>query len=397
MELRSMGRREPLLFKGFLSKPTNIFHPQAKYTLLEHPSQTIPHAIFHACIGVRLRLPDMPCMKRACRIKKRRRYIGQHPGTKSGRRPAVRPRINRLPTAGQPPVVFPHRFTYDFVCSCFRGDVQDSCLRCLGMQEGRVSLGRTDPLASHPAPSRPAPPPRSAPPRTVPPVVCPGLGFDKYFMHALVLGCVYLPRLNNEWRLFCCMPPCGVAINALVDIRLRKKPQTDEPDLSPDCASRLVLNNILAKPVSSSIQLSARACLTGVCERNHIHPEKNAIGGTGFQSTNSGDGRRSLPLGCMAKACAKNITFLCAGTPCIHSVDECVEKMALFPGLPGSHAPSKAGCFISCVHQQCHQKATLASGQRPKDPKTKDGTQKPMARRCTKDPNKDHWTKDVIR
>ena len=97
---------------------------------------------------------------------RRRLYIGQQPGTKSARGPADN-------TAGQPLVVFLHRFTWDFGCSCFRGDVQDSRLRWSGSQEGRLSSLRTDPSAS-----RPAPPPRRAPARPDLPVVCPGFGPD---------------------------------------------------------------------------------------------------------------------------------------------------------------------------------------------------------------------------
>ena len=57
--------------------------------------------------------PDMPCMKRVYRVPghalhekglqrqiRRRRYIGQQPGTKSASRPADKPVINRWSTAG---------------------------------------------------------------------------------------------------------------------------------------------------------------------------------------------------------------------------------------------------------------------------------------------------------
>ena len=58
--------------------------------------------------------------------------------------------------------MFPHRFTWDFVCPCFRRVVQDSCLRCPCGQEGRSSPGRTVPSASRPAPPRRAAPSRPA-------------------------------------------------------------------------------------------------------------------------------------------------------------------------------------------------------------------------------------------
>ena len=68
--------------------------------------------------------------------------------------------INRLPTAGQLRALIPQRFTLEFPCLCFRGVVQDICLRCPGGQEGRLCPARTNPSAFHPAgpalPGRPA-------------------------------------------------------------------------------------------------------------------------------------------------------------------------------------------------------------------------------------------------
>ena len=43
--------------------------------------------------------PDMPCMKKVHRVKYMRRSIGQQPGTKSGRLPEDKLRINRGSTA----------------------------------------------------------------------------------------------------------------------------------------------------------------------------------------------------------------------------------------------------------------------------------------------------------
>ena len=74
----------------------------------------------------------------------RRRYIGQLPGTKSGRGPADKPRVLLL-----------HRFTSGFLCSCFQGHVQEGCIRSSGEEEGRLFPGQTDPSAARP---RPAPP-----------------------------------------------------------------------------------------------------------------------------------------------------------------------------------------------------------------------------------------------
>ena len=94
------------------------------------------------------------------------------------RRALAVPVINRLQTARQPRALFLQRFTYDFACSCFWGEVQAMCLRCLGGYEGRLSPGRT-------VLPDPAPPPRRAP-RPDPPVVCPGFGFDSYIIPGYV-------------------------------------------------------------------------------------------------------------------------------------------------------------------------------------------------------------------
>ena len=86
-----------------------------------------------------------------------------------GRRAAVVPRTNRLSTGRQPDVLFPLRFKSDFLCSCFRvlpksrsGQLSTTPRG----QEGRLSSGRTDPLASRP--TRTAPPLRRASPRPAP-------------------------------------------------------------------------------------------------------------------------------------------------------------------------------------------------------------------------------------
>ena len=66
------------------------------------------------------------------------------------------PVTNRLSAAGQSRVLFLHRFTKDFACSCFRGDVQATCLRCF--RECRTELFPRR-LANSPARPRQATPP----------------------------------------------------------------------------------------------------------------------------------------------------------------------------------------------------------------------------------------------
>ena len=88
-----------------------------------------------------------------------RRYIGQQPATKSARGPAAKPLVNRLSTGGQPFVLFLHRFTLDFLCSCLLRDVQNNFLRHPGGLEGRLPSGPTEMSAPCSAQLRPAPPP----------------------------------------------------------------------------------------------------------------------------------------------------------------------------------------------------------------------------------------------
>ena len=66
--------------------------------------------------------------------------------------------FNRGVTARQPVIVFPHRFTWDFACSCFWRNVQEFCIRCLGGYEGCLSPVRTVMSVSHPARPRLADP-----------------------------------------------------------------------------------------------------------------------------------------------------------------------------------------------------------------------------------------------
>ena len=72
----------------------------------------------------------------------------------------------RLSAAGQSRVLFLHRFTWDFACSCFRGNVQATCLRCFGGCGEGLFPRRTVLLANSPARPRPATPP-CAPTRLV--------------------------------------------------------------------------------------------------------------------------------------------------------------------------------------------------------------------------------------
>ena len=62
----------------------------------------------------------------------------------------------------------PIRFISNFVCSCFRGDVRDDCLRCPEDQDERFFLGAQTRRLPSAFPPRPAPP-GSAPPRPAPP------------------------------------------------------------------------------------------------------------------------------------------------------------------------------------------------------------------------------------
>ena len=89
----------------------------------------------------------------------RRRYSGQQPGTKSGRRPADKPRIDRLSTAGfVPPSVY---IGVSFVRAS-RDTPRRAVFDCLVGKRVGCRLGE-------PTCPRPAPPSRRAPPRRAPP------------------------------------------------------------------------------------------------------------------------------------------------------------------------------------------------------------------------------------
>ena len=85
---------------------------------------------------------------------------------------------------GQSLISFLHRFKWDFVCSCFRRQVQDSVLDSLeGKREGCVLNRSTRRQPVLPSPTPPRRPAVRRPDTTGP--CCPGLGFDKLFP----LGC----------------------------------------------------------------------------------------------------------------------------------------------------------------------------------------------------------------
>ena len=115
------------------------------------------------CLLYVICFPDMPCMKKVCTEIVTHRYIGQQPGTKSDRRPADKPRINRSSTAG---FVLPSVYTGSplFVLVKKRPSGFSSTVWRV---RGRVvswanqSVG----VPSCPSPPRPAVPPCAAPSR----------------------------------------------------------------------------------------------------------------------------------------------------------------------------------------------------------------------------------------
>ena len=118
------------------------------------------------------KFPNMPCMKRVYRDKKRP-STDRQPGTKSASRPGDKPLTNHLSTAdfvsafGAHKILLFRAFEKTFrrrFCEALRG----TWVACL--------LGEL--LCRRPVLPIPAPPPRCAP-RPDPPVVCPGFGFDK--------------------------------------------------------------------------------------------------------------------------------------------------------------------------------------------------------------------------
>ena len=84
----------------------------------------------------------------------RRRHIGKQRGTKSASCPSDK-------NGCQPRALFLHRFTWDFLCSCFRRDVHNFCLWFASGSKGLFSP--SEPTRRHPVLPGPAsPPPRRA-------------------------------------------------------------------------------------------------------------------------------------------------------------------------------------------------------------------------------------------
>ena len=120
------------------------------------PAERMRHALRYIPI-----FPDMPCMKRVYKDK-RRRSTGRRPGTKSASRPAdFHPRfgLHKILVVSASGETF-RRLVFDAL-----GGTRDACL-----------LGEL--FCRRPVLPGPAPPPRRAP-RLDPPVVCPGFGFDR--------------------------------------------------------------------------------------------------------------------------------------------------------------------------------------------------------------------------
>ena len=101
------------------------------------------------------RIPGHALHEKGSQKTKKLRSTVQQPGTKTASRPGDKPQMNCRCSTGQLQVnsgfLFFHRFTWDFACSCFLGDVQTGCLRCFGGYEGGLSPRRTVLLASSPA------------------------------------------------------------------------------------------------------------------------------------------------------------------------------------------------------------------------------------------------------
>ena len=114
---------------------------------------------------------------------KRRRSTGRQPGTKSASRPGDKPLTNRLKTACQPLVWFPHSVYIGFCLFVLlerrSGDVSSMPW---GVRGALVSWANCCVGAVLPGP---APPPRRAP-RPDPPEVCTGFGLDKCFAYQCI-------------------------------------------------------------------------------------------------------------------------------------------------------------------------------------------------------------------
>ena len=144
-----------------LPAPPRLALPRRRAPLCPAPPVVHPGFGFY-------KFPDIPRMKK---FYKKQNCAGPWVSSQE-RRGLVVLFINRSSTARQSLVVFPHRFTQDFVCPCFRGDGrpgQVSSVPWKARQTLFFSPGRIVPPPSwaHPPaaiPSHPAAP-RRAPPR----------------------------------------------------------------------------------------------------------------------------------------------------------------------------------------------------------------------------------------
>ena len=122
LRIRPSSKNQPFYFDfEKLKNPSSIFGPEERETFshllspIFGPQQRRTTSICDlrflrsACRSAFYSFPNMPCMKKVYKDKKRR-CIAQLPGTKSGCRPADKPLINRLPTGRQPDVLFLPRF-----------------------------------------------------------------------------------------------------------------------------------------------------------------------------------------------------------------------------------------------------------------------------------------------
>ena len=116
--------------------------------------------------------PDMPCMRRVYRDK-RRPFNGLQPGTKSGRRPADGSLVNRSLCS----FVGLHRVSFVRASEVMFGTVLFDALD--GKRDGFFWANRPVGVPACPAPPCCTLPPRRPPSRPDPPVVYPGLGFDR--------------------------------------------------------------------------------------------------------------------------------------------------------------------------------------------------------------------------
>ena len=150
--------------------------------------------------------PDMPCMKMVYKDKK---SVGTLVSNQE-RIAAVVPLINRLLTARQPVIVFPHRFTWDFLCP-FSQKSRSGLLPSMPWRARWTVISWANRSVGVPnclAPLRPATPPYAAPSRTADGMSgfwaqhqnagCLRFQFKKYYISAPKL---MRPKLQNAYFL----------------------------------------------------------------------------------------------------------------------------------------------------------------------------------------------------